>query len=211
MNLTDLLNEYQDDPYLEGEVLKALDYIMKYIHEHGYFILDFNPNKIRLIKGKLTVDSFRGLLQKAETDTRGKNINILQAAKIGIMAFNNMKIDGNMNQEYFNFIRDNYSKLNPNSIIPEDINEYYGDIFLRGIMGYMVDYINKKQEEARLNSGNTNNLRKSLSTEAGRALAGNQFLNDDRRNAAYVNILFIPSLITLIYLISIFIYTFVLK
>ncbi len=211
MSFKDLLQEYKDDPFKEGEVLKALDYMIKYIHDHGYYISDFDPDKIKLVNGKLTVDSFRDIIRRLEIDPRGRNINILQAAKIGLMAYNNMLLDGNMNQEHFNFIRDNFDKLNPNSIIPEDIHEYYGELFLRGMMDYMTSYIIRKEEEAKQNAGNTNHFRKSLSTEAGRALANNQFLNDDRKNAAYVDILFIPSILTLIYLIGLFIYTFLIK
>ena len=111
MSYVDLLEQYEDDPKMLMEVLKALDYMVKYIHDHGYYIIDFNPSKIMLQNGKLTPQSFQFLLRPMVNDPRGKNINIFQEAKIGLMAFNHMKIDGNMNQEHFNFIRDNLIKI----------------------------------------------------------------------------------------------------
>ena len=56
----------------------------------------------------------------------------------------------------------------------------------------MNDYLVKKQQELNGNQ-NTNVRRKTLSTSYGRA-----YVSDD---SAFVNILFIPSILTLIYLI----------
>ncbi len=213
MNYVDLLEQYEDDPVMKAEVLKALDYMVKYIHEHGYYISDFDPSKIMLQNGKLTPKSFQSLLRQMETDPRGKNINILQEAKIGLMAFNNMKLDGNMNQEHFNFIRDNLSKFNQNGFIPPLIYEYYEEIFLRNMIDYLNDYLNRKHLEELEDKGNSNAIRKSLATAAGRAMAGNgrQFVSTNNEDAAYVSILFIPSLLTLLYLIGLFVYTFFIK
>ena len=75
----------------------------------------------------------------------------------------------------------------------------------------MNDYLNKKViDEDRSNS---NVRRKSLATEAGHAMAfdGKQFVSTNNDDAAYVNILFIPSLLALIYLIGLVIYNFVIK
>ena len=129
-------------------------------------------------------------------------------AKIGLMAFNHVITNGNMNQEHYNFILENINKFNQNGNIPNDFYEYYEDLFLNGNINYLNDYLeNKKKDEGRNNS-----IRKSLVTEAGRALSTNNLqLNQANDNNAFVNILFIPSILAFIYLIGLFIYTFILK
>ena len=112
-----------------------------------------------------------------------------------------MPVDGNMNQEHFNFLQDNLEKFNQLGIIPEEIYEYYEEVFRRLNVCYMNDYLVKKQQAN--SNQNTNVRRKTLSTAIGRA-----FVNEE---TAYVNILFIPSILTLIYLIGLFVYTFILR
>ena len=64
------------------------------------------------------------------------------------------------------------------------------------------NYLVKKRQEA-VSNQNTNVRRKTLATDIGRS-----FVNDDN---AYVKVLFIPTLITFTYLLSLFLYCFVFK
>ena len=179
---------------------------VKYIHSKGFFIIDINPKKIILVNNTPDLNNFKGLISPIDYDpTRDININIYQMAKIGLMAFNNMTVDGKMNQEHYNFIVYNIKNFNQNSQIPEEFYEYYEDLFINGNINYLNDYLESKKQEA----GRETNLRKTLATEAGRALSGFQVERQD--NNAFVNILFIPSILALLYLIGLFIYTFILK
>ena len=200
MTLYDLLEQVDKEELVD--VLISLDSWLEYLHNHGFCIYDFNPRKIILENGKLTFNSFRNVLNNIGINDSSRQINIFQDCKIGLMAYNNMQVDGNMNQEHFNFLRDNLEKFNQNGQIPEEIYEYYEEVFKRLNVVYMNDYLVKKQQELNGNQ-NTNVRRKTLSTSYGRA-----YVSDD---AAFVNILFIPSILTLIYLIGLFVYTFVLK
>ena len=166
---SDLLEEYKDEPERLGDVLRALDYMVKYIHDNGYYISDFDPQKIMLINGKLSPKSFQGLLANMDFDPRGKRINIYQASKIGLMAYNHMKVDGNMNQSHYEFIRDNLNSFDKNKQIPEEIFEYYQELYLNGVVDYLNNYL-EKIENAKSTQGNSNTIRKTLSSEAGRAL-----------------------------------------
>ena len=211
MLLSDLIEQCQDDTEMLTNVLKLLDATVKYIHSQGYYIRNFDPNKIILVNKTPNLNQFQGLISRIDYDPRKDiNINIYQMAKIGLMAYNHFKIDGNMNQEHFNFIIEKLKLFNQNGQIPDYIYEYYEELFLNRHVDYLTNYLDKKA--ANLESGRSSSIRKSLATEAGRALSasGIQFnsMNDDK---AFVNILFIPSIIALLYIIGLFIYTFILK
>ncbi len=184
-------------------LLIGLDHMLEMIHNNGLCIYDFNPKKIILYNDKFTNQSFNGLINDIGIAENMKTLNIYQLAKIGLMAYNNQVVDGRMNQEFFEFIRDHLNDFNQNGNIPEEIYEYYEEIFKRLNISYMNNYLIKKMQEQ---SGNENSItmRKSLSTAVGRAYA-----KED--SDAFVNILFIPSIIALVYLICLFIYVFIIK
>lgn len=202
MTLYDLLEMLRmSEEYDElTKVLINLDSCLEYLHNHGYCIYDFNPKKIILENGKLTFNSFKSVINDIGVYQNSKEINIFQNCKIGLTSYNNMPIDGNMNQDHYNFIRENLHKFNNN--IPEEIFEYYEEVFLNSNLDYLNNYLVKKRQEA-VSNQNTNVRRKTLATDIGRA-----FVNDDN---AYVKVLFIPTLITFTYLLSLFLYCFVFK
>ena len=202
MTLYDLLEMLRmSEEYDElTKVLINLDSCLEYLHNHGYCIYDFNPKKIILKNGKLTLNSFKSVINDIGVYQNSKEINIFQNCKIGLTSYNNMPIDGNMNQDHYNFIRENLHKFNNN--IPEEIFEYYEEVFLNSNLDYLNNYLVKKRQEA-VSNQNTNVRRKTLATDIGRA-----FVNDE---SAYVKVLFIPTLITFAYLLSLFLYCFVFK
>ena len=202
MTLYDLLEMLRmSEEYDElTKVLINLDSCLEYLHSHGYCIYDFNPRKIILENGKLTLNSFKSVINDIGVYQNSKEINIFQNCKIGLTSYNNMSIDGNMNQEHYNFIRENLTKFNNN--IPEEIFEYYEEVFLNSNLDYLNNYLVKKRQETASNQ-NTNVRRKTLATDIGRS-----FVNDDN---AYVKVLFIPTLIAFTYLLSLFLYCFVFK
>lgn len=202
MTLYDLLEMLRmSEEYDElTKVLINLDTCLEYLHNHGYCIYDFNPKKIILENGKLTLNSFKSVINDIGVYQNSKEINIFQNCKIGLTSYNNMPIDANMNQDHYNFIRENINKLNNN--VPEEIFEYYEEVFLNSNLDYLNNYLVKKRQEV-VSNQNTNVRRKTLATDIGRSL-----VNDDN---AYVKVLFIPTLITFTYLLSLFLYCFVFK
>ncbi len=203
MTLYDLLEMLRmSEEYDElTKVLINLDSCLEYLHNHGYCIYDFNPKKIILENGKLTLNSFKSVINDIGVYQNSKEINIFQNCKIGLTSYNNMPIDANMNQDHYNFIRENINKLNNN--VPEEIFEYYEEVFLNSNLDYLNNYLVKKRQEA-VSNQNTNVRRKTLATDIGRSFAN----NDDN---AYVKVLFIPTLITFTYLLGLFMYTFIFK
>lgn len=202
MTLYDLLEMLRmSEDYDElTKVLINLDSCLEYLHNHGYCIYDFNPKKIILENGKLTFNSFKSVINDIGVYQNSKEINIFQNCKIGLTSYNNMPIDANMNQDHYNFIRENINKLNNN--VPEEIFEYYEEVFLNSNLDYLNNYLVKKRQEA-VSNQNTNVRRKTLATDIGRS-----FVSDE---SAYVKVLFLPTLITFTYLLSLFLYCFVFK
>ena len=202
MNLYDKMEELYSNPEELTNLLLQLDSWLCYLHNNNFYIYDFDPKKIILENERLTFSSFKSVLGNLAICHNAKEINIFQNSKLGLLAYNHMVLDGNMNQEHFSFIQENLEKFKQNGLIPEEIYEYYEEVFRRLHVCYMTEYLNEKKQ---MESGNQNtNVRKKvLSTEIGRA-----FVNDE---GAYVNILLIPSVITLLYFIGLFIYTFIMK
>ena len=203
MTFYDKLNECLDDKDELTRVLLEFDHMLELLHNNGFCIYDFDPKKIILDQGKLTFNSFRDVINDIGNYQNIKEINIFQLSKIGLMSYNNNIVDGRMNQEHFDFIKDKLELFNNNGLIPEDIYEYYEELFRRLNICYMNDYLMKKQQERNSNQ-NTNVIRKSLATDIGRAYA-----KED--NNAFVNIMFLPSILALGYLIGLIIYVLVIK
>lgn len=185
-------------------ILISFDHMLELLHNNGLCIYDFNPKKIILYNDKFTYQSFNGLLNDIGVAESMKTLNIYQLSKIGLMAYNNQVVDGKMNQEHFEFIQNNLEQFNINNNIPSDIYEYYEEVFRRLNITYLNDYLVKKEMESNSNQ-NTNVMRKSLATDIGRAYA------KEEKESAFINILFIPSILALGYLVGLIIYLFVIK
>lgn len=202
MTFYDLILELEDDKEELTRILIELDSWLERLHKNGFCIYDFDLKKIILENGKLTFGSFRHVLNNIKDYDNAPRINILQENKIGLLAYNDMPIDGNMNQQHFEFLQANLEFFNKKGQIPEEIYEYYEEVFRRLNIGYLNDYLIQKQEE-KLGNQNTNSFKKSLATDIGRAYS--------QEDNAFINILFIPSIITFCYLIGLFIYIFIIR
>ncbi len=200
--LYDLLETVKFLPDELTIILIQLDSSLKYIHEHGYCVTNFDPKKIIVINGHITPNSFRDVISYNNYENAA-TFNIFQFSKIGLLSYNNLPPDTIMNQEHFNYLRENLDKYNQNGYIPKEIFEYYQEIFLNLHIDYLNNYLVKKQQEKQSNQNN-NSIRKSLATDIGRAFV-------DKNEAAFLQVLFIPSIIALTYLLSLFIYIFIIK
>lgn len=197
--LVDNFNNYEEITNL----LISFDHMLELLHNNGLCIYDFNPKKIILYNDKFTFQSFNGLLNDIGVSPNSKEANIWQLSKIGLMAYNNSIVDGSITDDWNKYIQSNLKSMNEHGNIPEEIYEYYEEVFLNIHYEYMNNYLKNKELEK---NGQENSIvmKKSLSTAVGRAYAKEE-------NNAYINILFIPSILTLVYLIGLFIYIFVIK
>ena len=104
--------------------------------------------------------------------------------------------------KHYNFLQTYLQEFNKRGQIPSEIYEYYEDVLLRANIVYLNDYLVQKKQELNGNQS-TNVRRKSKTTSIGTAFANNE--------AAYVNVLFLPTIITLIYILSLVLFIIFVK
>ncbi len=119
--------------------------------------------------------------------------DILELCAIGICAYNHFR-QCFTSKEFIGYVLENLDMYLENGNLPKMMQEYYIDVFSRGNVDYLNNFLLKYDDK----SGNNKNNQKvlSYSTAAGRAFAKN-----DEDNAAYTNILLIPGIIALVALI----------
>ena len=128
----------------------------------------------------------------------GKKSNILELCVIGICAYNNQNIMYAGSRDFFRNLLDNLELyLNNESInerIDDDIKEYYRTTLNNFVNGKELDGMNSYLvNKNAAGKGNSNVRVYTKSTPIGRALAD--------KEAAFANVLIIPSILVLIYLV----------
>lgn len=176
---------------------------LQWLHNHGFCVYDFDLKKIYLINGVFKFESFKDVINDINIYQNVIQINILQLSKLMLLSFNKLPLRSDMNQEHFNYIATNLFNYNQNGQIPEEIYQFLEDVYINGNIDYLNNYLVKKAEQENSRE-NTVVKKKVLSTAVGRALV-------DREQNAFINILFIPTIISFIYLTILFIYTFIFK
>jgi len=200
------LKEYLLDCSQEELVsrLMKLDASIMALHQNGFFIVNFDPNTIKLYNGELNLSSFKGKIDKIGSgyDDNGAKQDILKMCSIGICAYNGFTVFYT-NKEFLAYLISEFDKFCNNGRIPKEMFEYYEDVLINGNIDYLNNFMFKKKNENADNTqvmGNSNRLSKS--TAIGRAF-------DPNREAAYVNVLIIPALMVLIYFIILIISLFI--
>ena len=181
-----------------SERLKYLDKAIHELHSNGYFVVG-DLADIEIINNEITLDSFK---DKIDYLNSGYNINgdredILELCSIGICAFNKLSVL-HTSKEFIEYVIENVEMFLEHGNIPAIFQEYYIDIFNRGNVGYLNDFIMKNETK----EGNSNN--KSLgaytkATAVGRALS-------EKENGAFVSVLVLPALLALLYISAVVIY-----
>lgn len=170
-----------------------IDNTMKDLHKNGIYITNFDPNSIIIGDDKIVFKN----LNYYNTANRSSNIvnNIYSLAALTVGAYIGY-IGPIHSEKYRTYLKDNfndYSYLFKKEDIP-----YYEDVLKEGHYSYYSDYVNKLDNNQVL-SGNSNSRQKSYSTQAGRAFTN----SDDVGNAAFMNILLIPAMISFVTIIMI--------
>ena len=200
MKLRDYLLNISNEELTER--LKYLDKAIHELHDNGYFVVG-DLADIEINDNKITIDSFKN---KIDYLNSGYNINgdrqdILEECCIGVCAYNKLSVL-HTSKEFIEYVIDNVEMFLEHGNIPDIIQEYYIDVFNRGNVGYLNDFIAKHEYELKNGNSSTNN--KSMgaytkSTPVGRALA-------EKENNAFVSILVLPALLALLYISAVVIY-----
>lgn len=204
------LNNCQRD-ILKDELLK-LDASIMTLHQNGFYVVGFDPNTIKVYNGEFNLSSFNNKIDYLNSgyNENGDKKDILEICAIGICAYNRLS-EYYINKNFLNYIKNiletiSYKEVELSSElkrfranIPDEMFDYYCDVFVNGNIDYLNNYLYKKN-----NSNNSqvssNSYKLTKSTQIGK-----QFSEND---AAYVNVLLIPAMMVLIYLIGLMIVIF---
>lgn len=170
--------------------LKLIDQSIMELHQNGFFVV-CNLSEIEVIDNEITLASFKNKVDYLNSgyNEHGDKQDILELCAIGVCAFNHFDTLYS-NREFISYLIDNLDMFLENGKIPKAMQEYYIEVFSRGNVVYLNDFLMKNLDTG---TSRNNSKVKSKSTAVGRAFSD--------REAAYVNVLLVPAALTLIYLI----------
>lgn len=194
MKLREYFNNISKDEITNR--LLYLDKALMELHSNGAYVVSNLPD-IEIINNEITMSSFNNKWDylNSGVDPNGDKRNILEMCAIGICAYNKLTVLYT-NKEFISYLIDNLDVLLENNRIPKMMQEYYIDVFSRGKVDYLNNFIDRYNE---LNGNSrTNSVVKTKSTAVGRAFAD--------REAAYAKVLILPAILCLVTLTAIVVY-----
>lgn len=195
MNLIEYLYNCNGDKDKITNILVLLDKCIMELHENGLYVKG-DMRLIKVIDNKFLEESFNGLLGELNPDNiennyyeqDPKSMDIIEICTMGICVYNNV-YSFYVNHEFLNYLRQNLNVYLDTEFVPKDIAEYYKNVFQDFDLSYLNDFLIKKENSGK-SSGNVIVYQKS--TPIGKAL--------ENKENAFINVLLLPSILTLIYL-----------
>ncbi len=126
-----------------------------------------------------------------------KNKDIIGLCIYGICAYNRLS-NLSADKEFIKYVIDNVEMFLEHGNIPSIMQKYYIDVFNRGNVDYLNNFLSKNMESED-NSRSNSRGAYTKSTAVGRAMS-------DKDNAAYASVLLLPALLALVYLLAIVVY-----
>ena len=207
MKLEEFLSNVPKD-----EIVKRLIFLDKSImdlHANNFYVvcdltdIDVIDNEITLASFKNKVDYIKQPSSDSKQDDEGFNPygardDIWEMCAIGICAFNKMH-KFYSTRDFIYYLVENLDLYLDNGNVPNIMKEYYIDVFLRGNVDYLNNFLLKNYEK----EGTSNNkcMVYMKTTAVGKALS------EETREAAYAKILLLPAIVCLVFLIVIVIYS----
>ena len=219
--------------------LKYLDKAISELHESGYYVVG-DLADIDIINDEVTIDSFKDKIDYLNSgiNTKGKNKDILQLCCIGICAYNKLSVL-HTSKDFIVYVIDNVEMFLEHGDMPSIMQEYYIDVFNRGEVDYLNNFLSKNYDKSSSTRENSKgSYQKVLSTEAGRRfsqkednivdISNYQKDEDDllkpydeetpvgksfskQKSAAYASVLLLPALLALIYIVTVVVYFMFIK
>lgn len=195
MRLSEYLSNISKDEL--SKRLTLLDKSIMELHQNNLYVVS-DMSLIDIIDNEVTLASFKNKVDYIKQEGGGFNPNgdkqdILELCAIGVCAFNKFE-NFYTNKEFISYLIDNLDMFLENGSIPKRFQEYYIDVFSRGHVDYLNNFMLKYEDKA----GNNNSLVYTKSTAVGRAFAN--------KDEAFARILVLPALLALVILIVIVVY-----
>lgn len=209
--LFEYVSEHHNDEDMR-DVFLNMDIAMKYIHEHGYCIEVFYPNKIEVLQEMPDHIQFDNLMELSKDSAKRKNMikeDIFNSAFLQIAFYTNTV--KSLTPE---FLKENFDEIS--RFLPEGDVPYYRGVIQRGAGVYFSEYalekMNRDLEQLERELGDSDNSELSSGERITLDELDNDKINDKiyrqingLRDVAFVNRLVIPSLILLsLFLIGLF-------
>ena len=122
------------------EVFINLDKALKYIHNHGYYIVSFDPREIELLNGEVNQVKFNKIMPlpvayNESNEKKKEDIFLSACLQIGLYThtLNYLNVD---------FLKDNFDAFASN--MPADDVPYYRGVIERGASVYLCEFLNEK-------------------------------------------------------------------
>ena len=196
MKLRDYLLNVSNEELTER--LTYLDKAIKELHSNGYYVVS-DLADIEIINNEVTLDSFKDKIDYINSgiNENGRNKDILELCSIGICAYNKLSVL-HTSKEFIEYVIDNVEMFLEHGNMPSIMQEYYIDVFNRGNVNYLNDFIDKNLDKD--NNGRSNKRGAyTKSTAVGRAFS-------EKETSAFVSVLMLPALLALIYIIAVVTY-----
>ena len=185
------------------ERLKYLDKAISELHHNGYYVVS-DLADIEIINDEITIDSFKDKIDYLDSgiNENGKNKDILELCSIGICAYNKLSVL-HTSREFIEYVIENVEMFLEHGNIPSIIQEYYIDVFNRGNVNYLNEFLEKNMDKEGSSRSNSRGAY-TKSTAVGRAFS-------EKENSAFASILMLPAILALIYILAVVVYFVVLK
>ena len=199
MKLEEFLSNIPKDEIMNRLIL--LDKSIKELHANNFYVVS-DMTDIEIINNEVTLASFKNkvdYLKQPDGDgfnPNGDKQDILEMCAIGICAFNSFS-HFYSNGEFIKYLIENIDMYLENGAIPREMRNYYVDVFMRGNVNYLNDFLLKSNEKDGTSKNNSKVYTKS--TEIGKAFS-------ERNDDGYTKILLLPAIVCLVFLIVIVVY-----
>ena len=180
-----------------------LDKAIKELHSNGYYVVS-DLAEIEIINNEVTLDSFKDKIDYVNSgiNENGKNKDILELCSIGICAYNKLSVL-HTSRDFIEYVIDNVEMFLEHGNMPSIMQEYYIDVFNRGNVNYLNDFIEKNNIQE--NNGRANKKGAyTKSTAVGRAFS-------EKESSAFASVLMLPALLALIYILVVVVYFMFIK
>lgn len=177
------------------ERLMKLDASIMALHQHGFYVVNFDANNIKLYNDELNLSSFNNKIDYLDSgiNADGDKKDILEMCAIGICAYNGFS-SFYTNKEFLAYLIANFETFVNGDKIPKEMMDYYYSVLVDGNIDYLNNYMFKKNNQNASNSQvSSNSYHLSKSTAIGRSFVD--------KEAAFANVLLIPAVLVLVYLV----------
>lgn len=141
-----LVEWYNHYPKVDDVTSKfiLMDKTLKYIHDNGYYVTNFNPKNIMI--GSNSSDSY---VVYKDISPMSSDSKVLEASNIYNLAFLELAIYANM-LESIDYLKPQFVKEHFNEFkvfLPEDLVSYYQRTLVSNNGEYLSDYVNSRNEK----------------------------------------------------------------